>query len=123
MVELAEIDEQVAREIEQVEIPEDDNDDQFEDEAEQIVLYEDDFLDNESLLERLGALVDIVPPTFRQQVVNSAYTSVSLGFTLGKTVGSAAWIISTALLLVYLPLSLELERDSMALQLENQMRG
>jgi import receptor subunit TOM22 len=77
---------------------------------------EDDFSLDESLLERLSALVDIVPPTVRANVASFAINLKNYSIKGSGLVGSALWAITTASLLVVLPISLELERDSMAIQ-------
>jgi mitochondrial import receptor subunit TOM22 len=107
-----------------------DDDDMFEDEEEGVKLldngdsdYDSEFLEQESVLERLAALVDIIPPTVRQRVSNAFSSTLSLGYGTGKMVGSGLWILCTAGLLVMLPISLELERDAMAIQQEFQQRG
>jgi import receptor subunit TOM22 len=104
-------------------ITEFDDDEMFEDEIDAHSDSDSEFLEEESLLERIGALVDIVPPTTRQRIANAVGNTVSFGFGLGKTVGSGLWILCTGALLVVLPVSLELERDAMAIQQEFQQRG
>lgn len=147
------------------EIVEDDKDDQFTDEEEEetveksqpegggegrLVAMEDEADDEEdefekddvlkeSVLERIAALVDIVPPTTRVSIGNSISNSTRAAFRLGmmsvhsswlltgcfvgKSLGSGLWMLATASLLVILPVSLELERDSITIQEAQQMRS
>ncbi|KAJ3313488.1 hypothetical protein HDV04_001917 [Boothiomyces sp. JEL0838] len=84
---------------------------------------DDDYLEEESLLERLAALVDIIPPTTRARVSNAVSNGVSVGFGLGKLAGSGLWVLTTAALLVFLPVGLELEREQVAFQQEQQRQA
>ncbi|KAJ3272389.1 mitochondrial import receptor protein [Terramyces sp. JEL0728] len=121
MVELHEISEKVIEKDDDYEDIEDDQltvakQDQEED-------SDDDYLEEESLLERLAALVDIIPPTTRAKVSNAVSNSVSFGFGLGKLAGSGLWVLTTAALLVFLPVGLELEREQVAFQQEQQRQA
>ncbi|KAF8208833.1 mitochondrial import receptor subunit Tom22-domain-containing protein [Mycena galopus ATCC 62051] len=67
---------------------------------------------DESFLDRLAALVDIVPPTTRHAIserVSKAASWVKWG---GKRAGSAVWVVTTSALLVALPLALVLEDEA-----------
>jgi import receptor subunit TOM22 len=74
------------------------------------ILEEDESFD-ESLLERIGALVDIVNPVTRVKIAHALEDTVSVAMTAGKMVGSGLWILASATLIVLLPLQLELERE------------
>jgi import receptor subunit TOM22 len=118
MVELEELSEQ-EKKIQ--EIVEDDLDEDFVDEDEEpksgpvtvvsTQAEDDEDVLDESLLERIAALQDIIPPTARAHLYNAASSTVSLTLGLGKGLGSGLWILATGALLVFLPVSLELERD------------
>jgi import receptor subunit TOM22 len=84
---------------------------------------DEDFIEDESIIERIAALVDIVPPTTRQRIYNCAGSTLNTGIRIGKTIGSGLWVLATGALLVLLPVSLELERDAMAVQQDYQMRS
>ncbi|KAJ3304731.1 mitochondrial import receptor protein [Kappamyces sp. JEL0829] len=125
MVQLEEVQSESQQDIKKIEeIAEDDLDDEYvdevkdEDAAEVLVVSgapepddDEDFVDDESLLERIIALKDIVPPTTRAHFANAVSSSLVVTVGLGKTVGSGLWILATGALLVFLPVSLELERD------------
>lgn len=75
----------------------------------------------ESLYERLAALVDIVPPTTRHKI--NARFSKATGFlkTSGRVVGNIVWIVTTSALLVGLPLALSLEDEAKIVAQEKEM--
>ena len=77
---------------------------------------------DESIIERVAALVDIVPPLARQQISSTVSTGFSYTLSLAKSIGSGLWVLATAALLVGLPAGLELERDAMAIQQEYQVK-
>ena len=92
-----------------------DRDEDYED------IQEDEEME-ESILERLAALKDIIPPIPRAYM--QAYLQKTTLFGIGamRLIGSGLWMVTTASLIVLLPVSLELERDSMAIQQDQQMR-
>ncbi|KAJ2550003.1 mitochondrial import receptor subunit Tom22, partial [Coemansia sp. RSA 1933] len=93
------------------EYSDDDLDSEFDD--------EDDYLD-ESLLERLAALKDIVPASQRN-AVSSAMGAVTKWGGLGITLaGKLAWVFTTTALLVVFPLSYETDRDNAMEQWANE---
>ncbi|KAI9103193.1 mitochondrial import receptor subunit Tom22-domain-containing protein [Phlyctochytrium arcticum] len=120
-------------------LEEDDSDSQYEDEEEDALIVtkgldndfgfddddeeEEDDLVDESLLERISALVDVIPPTTRQRVVSSVKNVVRTTWTAAEWAGSAAWVVATAAMLVGLPVALELEREQFVFQQEAQMRA
>ena len=78
---------------------------------------------DESILERLAALVDIIPPVTRVKALQAledvgAWTAGAFRF-----VGSGLWIISTASLLTLFPLALEMEREGAVIEQEVQQRN
>ncbi|KAJ3114090.1 hypothetical protein HK100_001768 [Physocladia obscura] len=77
---------------------------------------------DETLGERLWALVDIVPPTVRVGVAAAASRGVGAAVRVGVAGGKALWVVATAALLVLMPVALELERESFAVQQENLQR-
>ncbi|KAG2231632.1 hypothetical protein INT48_006388 [Thamnidium elegans] len=73
---------------------------------------EDDFDDeDESLLDRIAALKDIIPLKHRNRVSNSVSTLTSWGKTGATFVGKSAWVITTSMFLLVLPLALEIEKE------------
>ncbi|KAJ1719292.1 mitochondrial import receptor subunit Tom22 [Coemansia erecta] len=82
----------------------------------------DDYLD-ESLLERLSALKDIVPVEHRTRV-SSAVSAVARWSGLGAgLVGKLAWVFTTSALLVVFPLAIESDREKMMQQWEAEQGG
>ncbi|KZT09352.1 uncharacterized protein LAESUDRAFT_696104 [Laetiporus sulphureus 93-53] len=75
----------------------------------------------ESLYERIVALVDIVPPSTRHKI--NSRVSKAAGFVkgTGKLVGNLVWIVTTSALLIGLPLALSLEDEAKIVQQEKEM--
>ncbi|KAF8555213.1 mitochondrial import translocase, subunit Tom22 [Imleria badia] len=76
---------------------------------------------DESVYDRLFALVDIVPPTTRQSIVTSLSNTTAFIKKTGKVVGNVVWIVTTSALLVGLPLALSLEDEAKIVQQEQEM--
>jgi len=76
---------------------------------------------DESVYDRLFALVDIVPPTTRQSITSSVSKTASFVRKTGKVVGNIVWIVTTSALLVGLPLALSLEDEAKIVQQEQEM--
>jgi hypothetical protein len=79
---------------------------------------EEEYLAEESIFERLAALIDIVPPTTRARISNVVDSTISVGFGIGSLVGNGLWVVVTGALLVVLPISMELEKEAMLIQQE-----
>jgi import receptor subunit TOM22 len=75
---------------------------------------------DETLLDRLAALVDIVPPTTRQKLGARLSTTASVLKTGGRLVGNLVWIVTTSALLVGLPLALSLEDEAKVVAQEKE---
>ncbi|KAF7346192.1 Mitochondrial import receptor subunit TOM22 [Mycena sanguinolenta] len=67
---------------------------------------------DESIIDRLAALVDIVPPTTRHAISQRVSKTASWLKWGGKRAGSFVWIVTTSALLVALPLALVLEDEA-----------
>ncbi|KAK7048274.1 mitochondrial import receptor subunit TOM22 [Favolaschia claudopus] len=67
---------------------------------------------DESIVDRLAALVDIVPPTTRHAISQRVSQTASWIKWGGKRAGSFVWIVTTSALLVALPLALFLEDEA-----------
>ncbi|KAJ1845085.1 mitochondrial import receptor subunit Tom22 [Coemansia sp. RSA 2703] len=96
----------------------DDSEDEYDSE------YEDDtdYLD-ESLLERLSALKDIVPAEHRARV-SSVVGAVARWSAFGAGLaGKLAWVFTTSALLVVFPLAIESDREKMMQQWEAEQGG
>lgn len=82
---------------------------------------EDDFDDeDESLLDRIAALKDIIPLKHRNRVSNSVSTLTSWGKTGATFVGKSAWVITTSMFLLVLPLALEIEKEQALVAYEKE---
>jgi len=76
---------------------------------------------DETLFDRVAALVDIVPPTTRHSIASKLSQTVSLFKRGGKLVGNVVWIVTTSALLVGLPLALSLEDEAKIVAQEKEM--
>lgn len=76
---------------------------------------------DESLFDRVAALVDIVPPTTRHSIASKVSKTASVFKKTSKVVGNLVWIVTTSALLVVLPLALALEDDAKLAAQEREM--
>lgn len=76
---------------------------------------------DESFLDRLAALKDIVPPTTRHSIVSTVAKTASWLRRGGKLVGSVVWVVTTSALLVALPLALSLEDEAKIVAQEKEV--
>ncbi|KAJ3197011.1 hypothetical protein HK101_006670 [Irineochytrium annulatum] len=93
------------------------HDDEDEDDSD-----DDDDFKNETLLERLSALVDVIPYSQRRSVYLSAAGLLSTGFAGLRVAGKGLWVVATGALLLALPVALEVEREHFTLSQENSAR-
>jgi len=75
----------------------------------------------ESIFDRVAALVDIIPPTTRHSISSRISSTASVVKRGGKLVGNIVWIITTSALLVALPLALTLEDEAKIVAQEQEM--
>lgn len=78
-------------------------------------------LNDETLLDRIQALRDIISPTTRANVyqkLNWIYDSTR---STTKRLGNFAWVITTSMILVGLPMALSIEGESMLVAHEKEM--
>jgi import receptor subunit TOM22 len=80
-----------------------------------------DVADDETLMDRLAALVDIVPPTTRQSISSKVSQTASVVKKGSKLVGNLVWIVTTSALLIGLPLALSLEDEAKIVAQEKEM--
>ena len=94
----------------------DDGDDNYSD------FSDDDFDDDEdeSILDRIAALKEIIPLKHRNRFASSASTLTSWGKTGATFVGKSAWVITTSMLLLVLPLALEIEKEQALVAYEKE---
>ncbi|KAF7299189.1 Mitochondrial import receptor subunit TOM22 [Mycena indigotica] len=82
---------------------------------------ESDIDNDESFIDRIAALVDIVPPTTRHAISERVSKSASLIKRGGKFAGNLVWILTTSALLVALPLALVLEDEAKIVAQEREL--
>jgi len=90
--------------------------------SESLSSVESDLSAEESLFDRLSALVDIVPPTTRHSIVSKFSSTASFLKSSGKLVGNIVWVVTTSALLVGLPLAVSLEDEAKMVQQEKEMQ-
>ncbi|KAI9303412.1 mitochondrial outer membrane translocase complex, subunit Tom22 [Cunninghamella echinulata] len=104
--------------------------DQYEEKIEDIVSDneseysdEDDFDEDdedESILDRLAALKDIIPLKHRNNFSSGVQSLTSWGKTGATFVGKSAWVLTTSMLLLVLPLALEIEKEQALVAYEQE---
>lgn len=77
---------------------------------------------DETFIDRLAALVDIVPPATRHNISSRVSKTASFLKKGGKIFGNIVWIATTSALLVALPLALSLEDEAKIVQQEKEMQ-
>ncbi|KIY52642.1 mitochondrial import translocase, subunit Tom22 [Fistulina hepatica ATCC 64428] len=80
-----------------------------------------DDTEDETLLERISALVDIVPPSTRLAIHTHFNTTVNAVKKTGKFFGNAVWIVTTSALLIGLPFAVAMEEESRIVAAEKEM--
>ena len=76
---------------------------------------------DESLLDRISALKDIVPPTTRHSIASKVSNTASFFKRTTKIAGNVIWVVTTSALLIGLPLALILEDEAKVVAQENEM--
>ncbi|KAJ7600996.1 mitochondrial outer membrane translocase complex, subunit Tom22 [Mycena floridula] len=76
---------------------------------------------NETVLDRLAALVDIVPPATRHNISSRISKTLTFAKNSSKVIGNVVWVITTSALLVALPLALSLEDEAKIVSQEKEM--
>ncbi|KAH9060482.1 mitochondrial import translocase subunit Tom22 [Lactarius vividus] len=76
---------------------------------------------DESILDRISALKDIVPPTTRHSILSKVSRTASLFKRTTKIAGNVIWVVTTSALLIGLPLALILEDEAKVVAQENEM--
>ncbi|CCD25611.1 Tom22p NDAI_0F02930 [Naumovozyma dairenensis CBS 421] len=80
--------------------------------------FEDDFNENETFMERLYALKDIVPPKQRINICNAFNLTTSFIKTAFSKTGNITWILTTSALLLGVPLSLSILAEQQLIEME-----
>ena len=78
--------------------------------------------DNETFLDRISALKDILPPSQRRHITNAVSTTTSWVTTGGVWAGKALWIISTSALLLGVPWALAYTEEQQYAEMEREAR-
>ncbi|KAI0061482.1 mitochondrial import translocase, subunit Tom22 [Artomyces pyxidatus] len=76
---------------------------------------------DESFLDRIAALKDIVPPTTRHSISTKVSSTASFLKRGTKMAGNLIWIVTTSALLIGLPLALSLEDEAKVMAQEKEM--
>lgn len=76
---------------------------------------------DESFLDRIAALVDIVPPSTRHSISSRISRTAAVLKRGGKIAGNVVWVVTTSALLVALPLALSLEDEAKIVAQEKEM--
>ena len=76
---------------------------------------------DESILDRISALKDIVPPTTRHSITSKVSKTASFFKRTTKFAGNVIWVVTTSALLIGLPLALILEDEAKVVAQENEM--
>lgn len=83
---------------------------------------EDNIPEEETLVERLLALRDIVPPTTRSYITNKVETTagwIKSGLLFG---GKTLWVVSTSALLLGVPWALAFAEEQQMVEMEKEMK-
>lgn len=84
-------------------------------------IEDNDMLD-ESLFDRIAALKDIVPPTYRKSVSSAATTGYSWASKAINFSGKTLWVVSTSALLLGVPWALAFSEEQQVQEMEREMR-
>ncbi|KAF4617521.1 hypothetical protein D9613_006059 [Agrocybe pediades] len=76
---------------------------------------------DESLLDRIAALKDIVPPTTRHSIATRISKTATFVKKSSKVIGNIVWVVTTSALLVGLPLALVVEDEAKAVAQEKEL--
>ncbi|KAK4632006.1 Mitochondrial import receptor subunit tom22 [Fulvia fulva] len=102
--------------------PQEDEDQWSTDDESEVSDVEDDDALDESLLDRIYALKDIVPPTYRKHLSNAASTGYSWASTGLSLSGKTLWVVSTSALLLGVPWALAFSEEQQVQEMEREMR-
>jgi import receptor subunit TOM22 len=82
----------------------------------------DDSIDEETILDRIVALKDIIPQQQRLAVSRAISKTVSLGSMATFIGGKAVYIAMTSILMVFIPYALAVEEEKAITEQERQMQ-
>eukprot|EP01135_Chromosphaera_perkinsii_P004328 Nk52_evm20s277 gene=Nk52_evmTU20s277 len=81
---------------------------------------EDECLDEETLVERICALKELVPDKQRAMIYDAACWVGRNGWQATRFGGKALWVLSTTALLLVVPLGMEIEKEQMMAMYEQE---
>lgn len=76
----------------------------------------------ETFSDRIAALADIVPPTYRKKISSAANTTYDWTASGLSFSGKALWVISTSALLLGIPWALAFSEEQQMQEMEREMR-
>lgn len=106
---------------------EDDNeysdvDSESSEEEEDLDLDDDFDIANETIAERIIALKDAIPPSYRYRIASLSSSVTSVVHTGASFTGKALWAITTSSLLLGVPLALSIIGEQQLIEMEREMK-
>ncbi|WEW61715.1 mitochondrial import receptor subunit Tom22 [Emydomyces testavorans] len=101
-------------------LSDDDDDDDFTDTDSEISSDSYTTLERETLLERLSALKDIIPPSSRRKISSTFSSLASLTRSTFSLGGKTLWVVSTSAFLLGVPWALALAEEQQFVQMERE---
>jgi import receptor subunit TOM22 len=83
---------------------------------------EEEYMPDETFADRLVALKDIVPPTYRKHLSNTLSTTSSWFQTTLNYGGKTLWVVSTSVLLLGVPWALAFAEEQQMAEMEREMK-
>jgi mitochondrial import receptor subunit TOM22 len=122
MVEFEEIKDEHYETNDVFEDDEGDSEGEYSDASSEADQEDDTSIQNETIIERIAALKDIIPAYQRDIVARAISKTYSYGYMATFIGGKALYIIITSILMVGVPFALSVEEDRMILEQERQMQ-
>ncbi|GAB7357864.1 hypothetical protein MBLNU230_g0035t1 [Neophaeotheca triangularis] len=91
------------------------------DESDVSSIASDDDMD-ESFVDRISALKDVIPPTYRKNLANVANTGYDWASRAASLGGKTLWVVSTSALLLGVPWALAFSEEQQVQEMEREMR-
>ncbi|KAL1953094.1 hypothetical protein VTO42DRAFT_3595 [Malbranchea cinnamomea] len=98
----------------------DDEDDDYTDTESEISTDSYTTLEDETFLERISALKDIIPPQSRRRITNAASSLASFARSTVSFGGKTLWVLSTSAFLLGVPWALALGEEQQYVQMERE---
>jgi import receptor subunit TOM22 len=83
---------------------------------------EDEIPDEETLVDRISALRDIIPPTTRSYIASKVETTTSWIWSGTMFAGKTLWVVSTSALLLGVPYALAFAEEQQWVEMEKEMK-